>query len=273
MDMLRPFLATLLLAAPALAQTPQSVSVLVPIVGSVTGPNEVRWKTDVELHNDGREELFVALRLPTAPDQPTIAFTLPGGGTQRFADVVAQAFGMEAALSPLIVETMGKRSVRVAANAYAIRGTDITRPEPIPVIYNDASYPFRTLNNLSFSDVFRTNLGLVNLGDREATFTLAVQRVAGRNIAVARIAIGANSLAHTSIQTLFPLIAKGDNFNVVVETSAPNTYVYASVIENATSEARFIAPSIGTPGSKAGGRRQKAEVRQPSACCLLPSAF
>ena len=50
MVMLRPFLATLFLAAPALAQTPQSVSVLVPIVGSVTGPNEVRFvKVDDEL--------------------------------------------------------------------------------------------------------------------------------------------------------------------------------------------------------------------------------
>src|SRR5262249_26055540 len=156
----------------------------------------------------------------------------PPNGTQRFADVVAQAFGVEAALSPLIVETMGKRSVRVSASAYAIRGTDITRPEPIPVVYSDASYPFRTLNNLSFSDAFRTNLGLVNLGDREAAFTLGLQRVAGRNIAVARISIPANSLAHTSIQSLFPLIAKGDDFNIVVETSAPRTYVYASVIDN-----------------------------------------
>ncbi|HYS54298.1 MAG TPA: hypothetical protein VER58_11105 [Thermoanaerobaculia bacterium] len=252
--MLRPFLATLLFAAPAVAQTPQSVRVLVPIVGSVTGPNEVRWKTDVELRNDSREEMFVALRLPTAPDQPTIAFTLPANGTQRFADVVGQAFGMDAALSPLIVETMGKRSVRVSASAYAIHGTDVTRPEAIPIVYSDTSYPFRTLNNLSFSDVFRTNIGLVNLGEHEATFTLALQRVVGRNIAVARISIPANSLAHTSIQSLFPLIAKGDDFNVVVETSAPNTYVYASVVENATSEARFIAPSIGTPESQALAR-------------------
>ena len=149
---------------------------------------------------------------------------------------------------------MGKRPVHITANAYAVHGSDITRPEPIPVVYGDASYPFRTLNNLSFSDVFRTNLGLVNLGAKEATFTLALQRVAGRNISVARIAIPANSLAHTSIQSLFPLITKGDDFNVVIETSSPSTYVYASVIENATSEARFIAPSIGTPESQALAR-------------------
>ncbi len=243
--MLRPLIVMVLFAVSAVAQTPQSVSVLVPIVGSVVGPGAIRWKTDVELHNDSREEMFVALRLPTAPDQPTIAFTLPPGGVQRFEDVVAEGFGMDAALSPLVVETLGKRSARVVATAYAIRDTGITRGEPIPVVFSNAAYPLRTLNNLSFSDVFRTNIGLVNLGEKDATFTLGLQRLAGRNIAVARITIGPNSLAHSSIQSLFPLIAAGDDFNVVIETTGPNTYVYASVIENATSEARFIAPSIG----------------------------
>ncbi len=243
--MLRPLIVLVLFAVSAVAQTPQSVSVLVPIVGSVVGPGAIRWKTDVELHNDSREEMFVALKLPTAPDQPTIAFTLPPGGVQRFEDVVAEGFGMDVALSPLVVETLGKRSARVVATAYAIRDTGVTRGEPIPVVFSNAAYPLRTLNNLSFSDVFRTNIGLVNLGEKDATFTLGLQRLAGRNIAVARITIGPNSLAHSSIQSLFPLIAAGDDFNVVIETTGPNTYVYASVIENATSEARFIAPSIG----------------------------
>ena len=243
--MFRQLIVMLLFAGSAAAQTPQSVTVLVPIVGSVVGPSAIRWKTDVELHNDSREEMFVALKLPTAPDQPTIAFTLPPGGAQRFADVVAEAFGLDAALSPLIVETLGKRSARVAATAYAIREEGVTRGQPIPVVYSDTAYPLRTLNNLSFSDVFRTNIGLVNLGEKAATFTLGLQRLAGRNIAVSRITLGPNSLAHTSIQSLFPLISKGDDFNVVIETTGPNTYVYGSVIENATSEARFIAPSIG----------------------------
>ncbi len=256
MVMLRGFLATILLAATASAQTP-TVSVLVPIVGSVVGANDVRWKTDVELLNDTRGEMFVVLRLPTTPDQPAIAFTLPPGGRQTFADVVAQAFGIDAALSPLIVETMGKRSVRVGASVYAIRGAGVTRAEPIPIAYSDAAYPLRTLNGLSFSDVFRTNVGLVNLGEREATFTLALQRVAGRNIAVTRISIPANSLTHTPIQSLFPLITKGDDFSIVIETSAPNTYVYGSVIENATSEARFVAPSIGVTNAQFASAAQQ----------------
>ncbi|HLJ73911.1 MAG TPA: hypothetical protein VKU62_04955 [Thermoanaerobaculia bacterium] len=229
-----------------------SVRVLVPIVGSVVGANDVRWKTGVQLQNDTHDEMFVALRLPAAPDSQAIAFTLPPGATQTFSDVVNEAFGIDAALSPLEVETMGKRSVRVTASVYAVSSAGVTKPEPIPIAYADSTYPVRTLNGLSFSDTFRTNIGLVNLSDRDAEFTLAVQRISGRNIAVARLTIPPSSLSHTSIQTLFPLIAKGDDFMVVIETSAPNTYVYGSVIDNTTSDARFIQPTIGAPEAQYG---------------------
>jgi arginine repressor len=44
------------------------------------------------------------------------------------------------------------------------------------------------------------------------------------------------------------VITKGDDFTVVIETSTGNTYVYGSVIDNTSSEARFVAAAIaGTP--------------------------
>jgi len=246
--------ALLLCATLAFAQeTPATVSVLVPIVGSVVGVNDVHWKTDVALYNDVRQPLFVALTLPTAPDQPVIAFTIPAGATQKFADVIGQAFGMEQALSPLIVETMGNRSVRVSANIYGIHGTDVTPPEPVPIAYTNLSFPLQTLSGLSFSALFRTNIGLVNLADAAATFTLALQRVAGRNIAITRVTIPPNAVSHTSIQTLFPMITSGDDFMVVVEMTGPRSSVYASVVDNATSEAHFISPSVGAPDARYAG--------------------
>ena len=43
------------------------------------------------------------------------------------------------------------------------------------------------------------------------------------------------------------MITKGDDFTVLVETGARDTYVYASVIDNETNEAKFIQPAIGAP--------------------------
>ena len=234
----------LLAAAGSEAAEPPSVSVLVPIVGSIVGMNNVRWKTDVDLFNDSRFEANVMLSLPTAPDQPFIFITIAPGAGQHFSDIVASTFGMSEVLSPLKITTIeSNRSVRVAANVYGIHDAEVTRPEPIAITYSATYFPLRALNGLSFSDTFRTNVGLANLGEHEAIFTLALQR-GGRNVAVTRYRVSANALVHTSVQSLFPMITKGDDFTVLVETSAPDTYIYASVIDNETNQTHFIQPSI-----------------------------
>lgn len=250
-DMARVLTSILLLlfaAGADAADAPQSVSVLVPIVGSVVGINNVRWKTDIDLYNDTRTEASVMLSLPTAPEQPFILVTIPPSSGQHFADIVAETFGMTETLSPLKITTIeSPRSVRVLANVYGVHDAETTFPEAIAVSYGPSYGPQRTLTGLSFSDTFRTNIGIANLGDNEATFTLALQRVPGRNVAVTSFKIGANSLVHTAVQSLFPIITKGDDFIILVETSAPDTYIYASVIDNNTNQPRFIQPAIGTP--------------------------
>jgi hypothetical protein len=217
------------------------------VVGSVWGIGAVRWKTDVELYNDTSRQVTVWLSLP-AMDAPLFSVDLPPGGVQKYPDIVAEAFGLESALSPLEVLTEGNRSVRIGATVYGVRGAEVFTPEPIPIDYDSGHYyPQRSLNGLSFSETFRTNIGLANLGQHEATFLLALQRLAGRNLAITRITLQPSSLTHVSIQSLFPLITKGDDFTVLVETGSRDTYVYASVIDNSTNEARFIQPAIGAP--------------------------
>jgi len=247
--MTRVLTAILLLLGAAAAEAADAphVSVLVPIVGSVLGMNNVRWKTDVDLFNDSHSEANVMLSLPTAPDQPFIFVTIGPGAAQHFSDIVASTFGMTEVLSPLKITTIdSSRSVRVLANVYGIHDAEITRPEPITITYSATYFPpLRALSGLSFSDTFRTNIGLANLGDHEAAFTLALQR-AGRNVAVTRYRVNANALVHTSVQSLFPMIAKGDDFTVLVETSAPDTYVYAAVVDNETNQTHFIQPLSGS---------------------------
>ncbi len=236
---------------PPVAAEPPSATVMVPVVGKVFGAGSVQWRTDVDLINNLGRPVKVMLSLPTAPDPEDawIFFELPAGATQRFTDVIA-SFNMDRALSPLMVKTLNsKQPIRVNATVYAVKldepGTPI-HPEPIAVAYADAFYPLRALYGLSFSDAFRTNIGLANLGENPALFTIALQRVSGRNIAVTQLTVPPGTLWHTSIQALFPLITKGDDFSLLIETGSRATYVYGSVIENATNNARFIEPAIAT---------------------------
>jgi len=248
----------LLAAASAGAQTPPSeepapelpsATVMVPVVGKVYGAGSVQWRTDVDLINTLGRDVMVMLTLPTAPGDQFLGVPLPSGATEHISDVIA-SFSMDRALSPLKVTTLNSRqSIRVSATVYAVKLDDPTgplHPEPIAVTYGDPFFPIRTLYGLSFSDSFRTNVGIANLGETPALFTIALQRVSGRNIAVTQLTVPPGTLWHTSIQALFPLITKGDDFSLLIETGYRQTYVYASVIENATNDARFIEPTIAT---------------------------
>lgn len=253
---LRLFMASLALllratsaAAQSAEQNPPMSTVVVPVVGSVTGANDVRWRTDVELHNDQRTDVTVVLTMPATPEANFIMLPIAPGSTVRLSDVAA-ALGVENGLSPLVVQTNQRRSVSIRAAAYGTRGTEVFAPQPIAINYGSTYFPVRVLGDLSFSAEYRTNLGLVNLGQTAADFVLALQRVPGRNLAVTRLSIPPDALWHMSIQAAFPMITNGDHFSVVVECMAAQTHVYASVIENATNNARFVQPSLGaSPGA------------------------
>ena len=244
--MSRRLLIALLLTAQAAAAQEMSTAI-VPAVGSVFGATMVRWKTDVEIINDTGAPRLVLIELPFLFDAPAMGLELAPGQTQRFTDVIGQAFGLDNVLSPLRITTMGRRSVSVRATAYAIRdGTpDVSPPTPLGVYFGQAYAPSRVLDNLAFSEDFRTNIGLANFGERDADFILALQRIPGRTIAMTRMRVGANALVHASIQSVFPLITEGEGFSVVVETGARDTYVYGAVIESANHAGRFVGARVG----------------------------
>lgn len=225
---------------------PEIATAFVPVVGTIDGANSVRWTTDLELVNDFPREVTVSLSLPTVAEEPTIITTIPARDRVRFHDVFGEAFGLERGISPLVVQTLDRRSVTVNATVYPSRGAETIPPQSIAVEYGSAYAPSRVLRGLSFNEAYRTNLGLVNLSDKPAEFLLALQRLAGRNVAVTRFTLQPHSLAHMPVQTAFPLISEGENFSVVIESPSGETWAYASVIENATSRATFIRATVGT---------------------------
>lgn len=241
-------LAWMLCAGGARAQqseTPPSVSVIVPVVGNVPGGG-IRWITSVQLRNENRSPVDVWLVLPATTDAPATNLTLGPGETVTMRDVIGDAFGMETALSPLQVITSGRRSVTIGVTIFAMRGAEVAITQPVPVDYGNTDAPVRVLPGLAFSDEARTNVGLVNLSlEQTASFTLALQRIAGRNIAITRISVPPATIVHTPIQSLFPMIAKGNDFSVIVETADPETYAYASVIDNSNTFAHYIRPAVG----------------------------
>lgn len=239
----RLVILVLLFAVQAAAQ--ETVTTIVPVVGNVPGANAVRWLTDVEITNSGAFEADVAIELPAVPEAPVFVFALAPGQSQRFTDIVAQAFGIPAALSPLRVTTAADRNVRIRASAYAVKEDGISLMQPLGVYAENTWFPLRVLDGLAFSDAYRTNIGVVNFGDQPADVLFALQKIPGRNVAVSPMRVPAGAVFHVPIQYIFPLISEGSGFSVLVETGARDTHVYASVVENATSAGHFVIPRIG----------------------------
>jgi len=239
----RLLLAVLLFAVNAGAQEAAS-TVIVPVVGTMMGPG-VLWKTTIEVVNDTGSPVNVAMDLVTAPENPVAFFDLGPGESKTFPDIMATFPTIPFALSPLRVTSDSRRALTVRANVFGIHNGELTKPEPIAVYSGLAYYPLRALDNLSFTDNYRTNIGLVNFGETPAEFLLALQRIPGRNLAISYITVPPASLTHRSIQSLFPTISQGDDFTVVIETVSRETYVYGSVIDNEHT-GRFVPPRVAT---------------------------
>ncbi|MGN6183645.1 MAG: hypothetical protein ACTHQM_08335 [Thermoanaerobaculia bacterium] len=228
----------------AAQESARTSTAVVPVVGNVVGAGTTHWRTNVEIVNDTGGNADVALELPNTPEQPVIVLSLAPGEVQRFGDITAQAFGIDHVLSPLRITTSGRRSVTVRAQVYAEYGGEFSPMQVITTYVTPQYAPIRALDGLAFNDTQRTNIGLVNFGATEAEFVLALQRIPGRNLAVTRRRVPSGQMFHEAIQSIFPLITEGDGFSVVIESIAPETYVYGSVIESENQAARFIAPRV-----------------------------
>lgn len=218
----------------------ETTRVVIPVAGSVPGVNGIQWRTDVALTNPTRADLEVILTMPALPNEPFFMTTIPAGQTVILPDISRQAFGTAGRLSPLEIHTFGPVSVSVAAEAFPIKDGVPGIRQPIPVSFAPAGPGLHQLGPVTFTQQYRTNVGFVNLGETETTVMLAVQRVAGRNLAATALPLPPRSIVHAAINGLFPLLPESDNLTLIAEIDSPNVDVYASVIHNETHQARFV---------------------------------
>lgn len=240
----RSFLAALTLAT-SLSAAAQELTVseaIVPVAGSIQGLGGVVWSTDVALHNPLPYDVDVVLSLVGVPDDPFLFSTIAAGDTLTFPDLPRQTFGVFGRLAPLRVQTLAASSVTVAAVVHGLTGDGPTEPEVLTVQYGRSRPMLQTIPALIVGTQFRTNVGIVNPSETDATVLLALQKVAGRNIAVVTRSIPPRTHIQLPLDTIFPLLTEGENVSLVVEHTNPEAYVYASVIANDTHNARYYGP-------------------------------
>jgi len=243
--MRRSLLGSLMFATMALAQAPgepRVASALVPVVGSVPGGGGTLWRTEITLQNPTGADLFVVLRLVSDPEEAFFSTLIPAGDSLIFQDVSQEAFGKSGILSPLLIQTLADRSVTVNAFSVGIQPGRTSAPQQIPVLYGALPRRVMHIGPVTSDQSFRTNLGLVNVGDQPVSFTMSIQRIPGFNLAVHTLTVNPRSMVHSTLASLFPLLEEVSGVAIVVDPSAPDTYAYASTIRIADNQAWFFAP-------------------------------
>lgn len=242
-------IVALLLLAPALsaqepaAEPPPVISrAVVPVMGDLPGYG-VHWRSDVAIWNDMAEEVTVVVSPLPYPELFQM-MTLAPGQSILFPNVANESFGIGGRVAPLLVQTLARRSVSVAATAYGIREGALTPTQIIPVLYDELPPAVQQLGSLAMNEAYRSNIGLVNLGEAPVPFTLALQRVEGRNLAVQTVVVGPESSVHVPLNVLFPLVTEGSDLTLLVDSPAARTYAYASIVRNDTHEAYFVQPLV-----------------------------
>lgn len=220
----------------------QYATTIVPLVGTIRGMGDVRWRADVRIINETLNPIEAILMLPAAPEQPWMMTTISAGDAVVFSDIASEAFGMENILSPLYVHALGTRPLTVATMITGEGPQGAVRPQFTRANYS-GFFPARlTLTRLAYNDDYRTNVGLVNLDDKAVSVTMGLQRVTGRNIMTVTRTLAPQSVVHVPIQELFPLVTNATDLVVIMEFSSSRAYGYASVLRNDDHSGIFIGP-------------------------------
>jgi hypothetical protein len=232
------------LAAQADAGTPLSVSeAWIIVAGQTHGAYSTEWRTDVVLTNTTGSQADVVLTLTSHPAEPFLMTTLAPGESLAFPNIAGDTFASQGFLSPIIVHTLASRSVSIRAFAYAIVDGQTTERQEIGVVYGRGFPPLQVLRRLAQDDTYRTNVGIANLSDERHRVVIALQRIAGRTVAATAIDVPPRSVVQLPLSLLFPLIESEGDLSVLVEVPSGDCYAYASVVNNETQRAVFVAPA------------------------------
>ncbi len=226
----------------------RSVSV-VPAVAHVRGTAGSNWVTDLSIGNPGEEEASVEIHLQPwdleNTDPETIDLTLAAGASIEYTDVLNRVFGAR-----------GAATLRVESNRPVVTVSRTFNETPggsfgqfmraLPEDFALGEQVVGHLLMLEESSKFRTNIGLVNIGDREIEAEIELFSAAGASLGtmVATVPARGGTQKDRIIRNFTTSDVKGVRAAVRVLTPGGRGLAYASVIDNDTNDPTSIEPIV-----------------------------
>lgn len=258
--------SVLLICAGAVSVAATSVrdTHVVPVAGHVRGANET-WVTAVTVHNPGPETLIVDLAAIAGDGAPvelqTDMVTVGPNGTVTLRDLVRPG-GVGALIAA------GNAPFAISTRVYAERthgavGSEITAAD----VFLDSDSSGAVLPGLVANARSRTNIGLFALADQTPLdIEVSLFDGAGTPIGSRTLRLQPGQTSHVQFSSTAISAAPFDLGTAHVRVAGGDGVVtpYASVIDNGSSDAGFVAPVL-LDGHQANSARHRLLVRRHAA--------
>jgi len=227
----------------------------VPAVSHAPGAFGSLWRTELALANGAGTPADVSLTfVPAEGEAVTRAARLPEGGTHEWVDVLASLFGVDAAdVASGAVKIASDRELCVSSRTFseAEGGTFGGYLPAVTALDGLVAGAIGILPHLTRTDLYRTNVGVTNLGGTTASVTVRLRGPAAESLGEP---VGRSVPPGGLVQVVdvFGEAGAGDRDLAwaTVEVGPPGALVwaYASVIDNRTGDPTIVPLEVSGAG-------------------------
>jgi hypothetical protein len=215
----------------------------VPAVAHNAGAGGTLWRTDVSLVNTTPVPASLAVDLLDAAGAPPATVALGPGEQRLVEDVVETLFRHRGAASTAgALRVSSPVRVAIAARTYTA-GSSGSYGQSFPALVPEDGFPVTYAPLIPWverSDAFRTNIGVVNLGDAPCTVTVSAFNRSGGEIARFPVPLAARQWR----QLYDPLAAGAQDARYAVLTRDEGECLpwgYASVVDRRSGDPTTVA--------------------------------
>ena len=228
---------------------------VIPVVAHTNGANGTAWRSDVSIQNFASTPLNVDMSLIASGEGlldnitslPSI--TVPPGGSVIVPDILQNQAQTSGAL------LVGANQPFALTSRTYNRTANGTFGQTVPPASDVASTGSSTIYipGLIANGNFRTNLGLVMSATTTMVVSVTINGASGQSLGARTFTVPAGATDHVQFGTTSVAPAPFDIASATIRIASGNGTViaYASIVDNATGDASFIAGNTAATGSTA----------------------
>ncbi len=238
------FALVLLFAAAPMLAAPIADTYVIPVAGHLTGANGEAWTTDVMLHNVTGQELIVDLAGTVELNAATI--TVGPHASLTLTDIVRNGVGA--------IVLAGDRPFTLTSRIHTARvATEVPPVAEFIAVGGEAFLP-----GLATNARRRSNIGFFAVADKTVLrVEVTLIDVSGTSLGARIFEVPPGEMSHMQLSTrdISPAFVEGVARIRVIEGDGVLA-TYASVVDNASGDASFIAGAAQQASSSALIRRR-----------------